>query len=1115
MLHTSLVECHLGDMHYQMTEGNDCTESLDLGNSEELQHVQQALMASSGITTYMHTYIPAGVGSLGSSPYIEILSQPQSRGYRFRYKCEGQSHGGLQAEGSGKESAGKRMHPTISIRNFSGPRARVRVSLVTADDPARPHAHELIGKHCSNGQYSQELPAQPNGDYIISFSSLSIQHATRKSIPAILKQRLLDELQSKESHYMQTLAVMPTEKQISKAAKDAEEQAKTMETNAVRLKFEVDMNDNAGVFHYACALSTVIHDSKSTTTNPLKISRIDKQAGSCIGGDEVFLLCSKVQKDDIRVKFYEQSDDDSEPWIDYGKFSPTDVHRQYAIVFKTPPYKDRNIQQPVEVCMLLCRPSDCEESEPRQFTYHPHISDQDGIGGKRRKPTMADWEGKYRPCSGGPGDTAGGSSSSSGGGSAGAGGSGGASGTYGSGFSRGARSSAAGNIVQRLLQPASAVQQQHLLVKGPPFLITQAAVHGGGSGLPALPPYSAAVGAFNPAGIAGYQAVLTSAVKTERPSPQIVPQAPDINTFMQQQQSIDQMQQQQQQDDLFNLLLGESAGHEAFQLSSDHLLTDDGGCELPVMVVSSCMDERLAGSQSSLLPLPERREAAAAPDRTGRESRRAKAARHRGGTAATTTTTAAASAIVTDDCESSESELWPAVEECEHPNLHPVAQLERNAVALQNYACSGDVRFLVAAMHHLAAARNDAGDNSIHLAVIHNQQDALCSLLSAGKLPVEFDSAVNQRNDDGQTPLHIAAILGLPRVADMLLRAGADVSLCDRSGSSAWHLAAHAGDLATLRVLAASATAPASSGVNHLNYDGLSPLHLAVKGGHAACVALLVASGADVDVVDGKCGRTALHFAVEHEQLAIVGYLVTEASADVNQPRFDGNTALHIACCLGLTAIASLLVAAGADADCENYEAADAGGSDDGCDDCASADGQSCDGLSAEPVSKRRRGNTPLDLAGDNEQILSVLRNCRSSPARTSCYDEAAAETHQVVPSVAAAMLEGLDSDVRASLATELSVSPLAWARLADAVGLGRLVAELRIAKSPGSRLLDSYEAFNGTVDELRTQMMKLNLDKAVAILDGSKSIGDGRLDSGVGTSLTHSDSYRLQSWEI
>lgn len=57
---------------------------------------------------------------------------------------------------------------------------------------------------------------------------------------------------------------------------------------------------------------------------------------------------------------------------------------------------------------------------------------------------------------------------------------------------------------------------------------------------------------------------------------------------------------------------------------------------------------------------------------------------------------------------------------------------------------------------------------------------------------------------------------------------------------------------------------------------GDTPLHLAAKNGCTDVIKLLVDAKADVDVQDSKSGKTALHHAVENNDLPMVGYLVTE-----------------------------------------------------------------------------------------------------------------------------------------------------------------------------------------------------------------------------------------------
>jgi len=52
----------------------------------------------------------------GAHPFLKIVEQPQSRGFRFRYECEGKSHGGLQGETSRRE---KRSYPSVQVCSIS------------------------------------------------------------------------------------------------------------------------------------------------------------------------------------------------------------------------------------------------------------------------------------------------------------------------------------------------------------------------------------------------------------------------------------------------------------------------------------------------------------------------------------------------------------------------------------------------------------------------------------------------------------------------------------------------------------------------------------------------------------------------------------------------------------------------------------------------------------------------------------------------------------------------------------------------------------------------------------------------------------------------------------
>ncbi len=79
-----------------------------------------------------------------------------------------------------------------------------------------------------------------------------------------------------------------------------------------------------------------------------------------------------VNAEDIKVRFFEVDDENCDVlWEDWADFSELDVHHQYAIAFKTPPYKNVDIKSAVNVQLQLYRPSNGTFSEPRGFTYTP------------------------------------------------------------------------------------------------------------------------------------------------------------------------------------------------------------------------------------------------------------------------------------------------------------------------------------------------------------------------------------------------------------------------------------------------------------------------------------------------------------------------------------------------------------------------------------------------------------------------------------------------------------------------------------------------------------------------------------------------------------------------
>ncbi|XP_078087730.1 nuclear factor NF-kappa-B p105 subunit-like isoform X2 [Mustelus asterias] len=311
-------------------------------------------------------------------PYIEIIEQPKQRGFRFRYGCEGPSHGGLPGVSSEKN---KKTYPTVKIHNYTGP-AKIVVQLVTIDEPPLLHVHSLVGRQCENGICVIQMESE---DMTASFPNLGILHVPKKDVVAIIEEQLITSWTSDTQNGNVSLPDGEDEnemklqhKQLQKADRErihqeAQKQTKYMDLSVVRLMFTPYLPGSEGKFtrRLSPVISDPIYDSKAPNASSLRIVRMAKTAGSVMGGDEIFLLCDKVQKDDIQVRFY-QEDESGHIWEAFGKFGAADVHRQFAIVFKTPKYFDIHIAKPVSVFVQLRRRSDGELSQPKPFIYYPH-----------------------------------------------------------------------------------------------------------------------------------------------------------------------------------------------------------------------------------------------------------------------------------------------------------------------------------------------------------------------------------------------------------------------------------------------------------------------------------------------------------------------------------------------------------------------------------------------------------------------------------------------------------------------------------------------------------------------------------------------------------------------
>ncbi|XP_058490882.1 transcription factor RelB isoform X1 [Solea solea] len=303
-------------------------------------------------------------------PRLVVVEEPKDRGMRFRYECEGRSAGSILGVSSTETN---KTQPTIEIQ---GPveglkRVKVTVSLVTKDLPHRPHPHCLVGKDCPLGSGICVVTINPNSNRRHSFANLGIQCVRRKELDLSLQKRRSQNID-------------PFQTGHTKGIED-------LDMNAVRLCFQCELEwEDSRKDSLSPVVSSTIYDKKATTTSQLKITCLNQYRGSCIGKTEIYMLCDKVQKDDIEIIFRRGS------WKANGEFAQTDVHRQIAIVFKTPPYQDQNIAEEIDVSVSLRRVSDQMESESVTFTYLPHNPDPYEV--RRKIRIKSDIGFREKPC---------------------------------------------------------------------------------------------------------------------------------------------------------------------------------------------------------------------------------------------------------------------------------------------------------------------------------------------------------------------------------------------------------------------------------------------------------------------------------------------------------------------------------------------------------------------------------------------------------------------------------------------------------------------------------------------------------------------------------------------
>ena len=127
-------------------------------------------------------------------------------------------------------------------------------------------------------------------------------------------------------------------------------------------------------------------------------------------------------------------------------------------------------------------------------------------------------------------------------------------------------------------------------------------------------------------------------------------------------------------------------------------------------------------------------------------------------------------------------------------------------------------------------------------------------------------SFINYTEDEnGYTPLFLAAVLQNDSVTEQLIVARCNLDLRANDGRTPLFAAADKGHASVTEHLIV-----ARCNVDLQNDSGLSPLHIAACRGHAAVTEQLIAARCTINLQESKAGWTALHGAATHGHEAVV-----------------------------------------------------------------------------------------------------------------------------------------------------------------------------------------------------------------------------------------------------
>ncbi|XP_071094922.1 putative ankyrin repeat protein RF_0381 [Haliotis cracherodii] len=197
---------------------------------------------------------------------------------------------------------------------------------------------------------------------------------------------------------------------------------------------------------------------------------------------------------------------------------------------------------------------------------------------------------------------------------------------------------------------------------------------------------------------------------------------------------------------------------------------------------------------------------------------------------------------------------------------------------------------------------NDFGENILHFSCRGGNVDIVKYVLKQNVVDI------NSRDNEGMTPVLLAAFWGERDAFDLLIGRGADTKVVNINGDNILHLSCKGGNLEIVKYVLKQDIVDIESRDN----EGMTPVLLAAFLGERDAFDLLIGRGADTSRVDDH-GDNILHLSCRGGNVDIVKYVLKQNIVDINSEGRDGKTPVKLAATNEKQDVFNLLVREGAD----------------------------------------------------------------------------------------------------------------------------------------------------------------------------------------------------------